>query len=195
MRRVDISRHGFDQDNYFIHLARYMFAARQLRKDFRVIEIGCGTGYGARLLSDFCSEVSAIDEDYENLENSWSDFNKTNLKFYKTVPEGEKYDAVISFEVVEHIHLDEIDSYFETIKSLMNVHSTLHISTPRALPFNERGTNRQKHHIYEYNYEEFQSLLQKYFYNSYIFSQNDSIIGSQNPQMAWNFVAICTGPK
>ena len=39
--------------------------------------------------------------------------------------------------------------------------------------------------------EEFKELLNRYFTNVFLFSQNDAIISSQNPQMAWNLVAIC----
>ena len=73
MRRVNLYEVGVDQDNLFIHLARYMFVLRQLKITDKVLEIGCGTGYGARLLSDRCQKVIATDEAGE-LQEIWSKY-------------------------------------------------------------------------------------------------------------------------
>jgi SAM-dependent methyltransferase len=117
MRRVLPSQIFESQDNYLIHLARYMFAARQLSPDSKVLEIGCGSGYGARLLSDFSSEVDAYDISSSELKLEWDYFQeKDNLFFYDTLPE-KKYDFIVSFEVIEHIDNSNIEEYFKNIKT------------------------------------------------------------------------------
>jgi protein-L-isoaspartate O-methyltransferase len=78
MRRVNLYEVGVDQDNLFIQLARYMFVLRQLKKSDRVLEIGCGTGYGARLLSDRCQQVIATDAAGE-LQEIWSQYKNIFL--------------------------------------------------------------------------------------------------------------------
>ena len=75
MRRVNLYEVGVDQDNLFIHLARYMFVLRQLKQSDRLLEIGCGTGYGARLLSDRCQQVVATDTAGE-LPEIWNQYKK-----------------------------------------------------------------------------------------------------------------------
>ena len=77
----------------------------------------------------------------------------------------------------------------------MKDNGSLFISTPRYIPYEERSQNRKDYHLKEYTYDEYKELLNKHFHNVFIFSQNDSIISMQNPKMAWNFVAICTGKK
>ena len=193
MRRVSISKHGVDLDNHFYHLARYMFAARQIDKTDKVLDFGCGTGYGARLLSDFAESVYAFDKDTKLVEEQ-NKFKKDNLIFCKTLPEcSNKFDKVVSFEVVEHIELANVNHYFNNIKKRMKNNGVLFISTPRAVPFENRSLNRQREHVYEYSPQEFRELLKSHFTNVFLFSQNDSSIGYHNPEMAWNLVAICTG--
>lgn len=191
MRRVHPKNIGYEQDNYYIHLARYMFVMRQIRPEFSILEIGCGTGYGARLLADKAKQVIATDKADQELRESWNVYDKANLTFTDKIPDN-KFDIVVSFEVVEHIPEKEIPDYFETIKSHMKSAGVAFLSTPRALPFEERSKNRQLEHVKEYEYKEFCSLLDSNFKNVFVFSQNDAIISSQSPSMAWNFVAICT---
>ena len=83
MRLVNLDEVGVDKDNLFIHLARYMFVLRQLKKSDRVLEIGCGTGYGARLLSDRCQQVIATEAAGE-LQQMWSQYKKENLIFFRS---------------------------------------------------------------------------------------------------------------
>ena len=56
------------QDNLMFHLARYKFISRLIRKTDRLLEVGCGTGYGSRLLADFAAQVVASDADDEVFE-------------------------------------------------------------------------------------------------------------------------------
>lgn len=189
MRRVNLYEVGVDQDNLFIHLARYMFVLRQLKKSDRLLEIGCGTGYGARLLSDRCQQVVATDTAGE-LPEIWNQYKKENLIFSPKLP-NDKFDVVVSFEVVEHIAEIELESYFQNIKSRLRDGGVAYMSTPRALPFEERSKNRQIEHVKEYSASEFRDLLEKQFKNVFLFAQNDGIISTQNPDMAWNLVAIC----
>lgn len=189
MRRVNLYEVGVDQDNLFIHLARYMFVLRQLKKSDRVLEIGCGTGYGARLLSDRCQQVIATDAAGE-LQEIWNQYKKENLIFSPQLP-NDQFDVVVSFEVVEHIAEVELDSYFQNIKSRLREGGVVYMSTPRALPFEERSKNRQIEHVKEYSASEFRALLEKQFKNVFLFAQNDGVISTQNPDMAWNLVAIC----
>jgi cyclopropane fatty-acyl-phospholipid synthase-like methyltransferase len=189
MRRVNLYDIGSDQDNLFIHLARYMFVLRQLKITDRVLEIGCGTGYGSRLLADKCAKVVATDQACE-LKELWDRYKKENLTFSLDIPD-ELYDVVVSFEVIEHIPEAELSNYFQKIKSRLTREGVVYMSTPRALPFEERSRNRQLEHVKEYSPKEFRDLLEKYFRRVFLFSQNDGIISTQNPDMAWNLVAIC----
>lgn len=182
------------QDNYFIHLARYVFCSRLIDKNEEVLEMGCGTGYGASLLSDFCKNVTAHDVWHHELENEWEKYNKPNLTFVKDLP-NKKFDNIVSLEVLEHVPIPEVEDYFNTIKNSLSKNGTLYLSTPRYLPKEQRSQNRLNYHEKEYTQEELKTLLKKHFNNVYFFSQNDALISTHNPKMAWTFMTICTNKK
>jgi cyclopropane fatty-acyl-phospholipid synthase-like methyltransferase len=194
MRRVNPSDIGVDQDNYHFHLARYLFVARQLQADHSVLEIGCGAGYGARLLADTAKHVYAQDAE-KDLQESWKAYAKPNLTFSTDLPDSGTFDCVVSLEVVEHIEPKDVPSYMETVKRYMSPTGFAVISTPRALPFEERSKNRQEFHAYEYSPDEFKALLHEHFENVFVFGQNDGIISIQNLGCTWNMIAICTQQK
>ncbi len=189
MKRVNPFEFGKDQDNYLFHLARYMFVARQLKKTDSVLEVGCGTGYGAKLLADFAKTVVAVDTSIE-LKSCWNRYKSHHLTFQTQIP-NDQFDAVVSFEVIEHVEEDRVDSFLSDLKRCAMPCGTVYISTPRALPFELRSPNRQKFHKKEYSPVEFRLLLDTYFSRVFLFAQNDTIISYQNLEMCWNMVAIC----
>lgn len=190
MRRVNPFDVGNDLDNLYIHLARYMFVCRQLTAKTKVLEIGCGTGYGSRLMANFCGSVVATDND-PALGEYWKKLQQPNLLFTNEIEAGSQFDVIVSFEVIEHIREAELNGFFSVIKKHLATTGSVFLSTPRALPFEQRSKNRQLEHQREYSPSEFRSLLNKHFQHVFIFGQNDGIISTQNQEMAWNLVAIC----
>ena len=191
MRRVNPSDIGIDQDNYHFHLARYLFVARQLQSTDSVLEVGCGVGYGARLLADTAKSVYAQDAE-TNLESDWANFEKDNLTFSTQLPDSGSFDCVVSLEVVEHIEPQDVPSYMSTIKKYLSETGFAVISIPRAITFEKRSKDRQEFHAYEYSPSEFKAILQDHFENVFVFGQNDGLISIQNLECTWNMIAICT---
>ena len=94
---------------FFIHLARYKFAARLLRKHHSVIDVGCGKGMGSVFLSKFANDVVGADFDKDLLSFNEKEFSKVhNLSFkhldLMNVDKNNfmQYDVVVSMDVIEH---------------------------------------------------------------------------------------------
>jgi SAM-dependent methyltransferase len=88
------------------HVARYRFAARTLRGK-SVLDIGCGIGYGARILAEGggCT-VTAVDRLQAAIEYAGVHYAHPDVKFLcGDVSEAVKVpaDAAVCFEVIEHL--------------------------------------------------------------------------------------------
>lgn len=114
------------------HLARYRWAAA-LAEGKRVLDAGCGTGYGAELLAGAeAAEVVAIDVDREVIEAAQRDgssavtFAAADLR---ELPAGlGKFDVVVCFEVLEHI--DEPEAALDRLAAVVAPDGLLVVSSP-----------------------------------------------------------------
>jgi SAM-dependent methyltransferase len=101
-RQVATTRDGVRKD----HLARYDWAAHQLPPHSYVIDLGCGIGYGARILAEAGHTVFAVDIDAEAIEHAKAHFAHPNVE-YVCAPAARVYlpeaDAAVCFEVIEHL--------------------------------------------------------------------------------------------
>ena len=89
------------------HMARYAFAAR-LARGKRVLDAGCGAGYGSAELAPAALSVIGIDVAPEAVEFARANYQLPNLEFElgscTALPHAEgAFDLVVAFEVIEHL--------------------------------------------------------------------------------------------
>lgn len=147
-------------DNYVFQrsLLAYVYAAG--RVGGRVLEIGTGSGYGVEIIAPVAEKFTTIDKHIpaaEVLEGY------TNVEFRQmSVPplegiESESVDAVISFQVIEHIKHDK--EFVREVYRVLKKGGVFVVSTPnRAM-----SLTRNPWHIREYLPEEFAALLGEEF--------------------------------
>jgi len=121
-----------------------------------VLDYGCGSGYGTALLAGSARKVTGVDVNGEVIDFCRETYKKSNLAFAKIEPysicgpAGEKFDVIVSFQVIEHI--PDVKKYLGLLKCLLNEDGVLVVSTPnrknRLLPL-QRPWNRE--HIREYS--------------------------------------------
>ncbi len=96
------------------HLGRYLFAARLLRREgaSRVLDAACGTGFGAAELAREGLTVVGVDNDSEVLVYARERYSSPQIEFEcldledegtGAQPRSESFDAVVSFETLEHL--------------------------------------------------------------------------------------------
>jgi SAM-dependent methyltransferase len=114
------------------HLARYSWAAA-LVKGKRVLDAGCGTGYGSELLArGGAAEVLGIDVDeavVEAAQQAASDGASFAAADLRELPSGlGDFDAVVCFEVLEH--LDEPETALDALAAVLRPEGLLVVSSP-----------------------------------------------------------------
>lgn len=149
-----------------INLARYKFALKYCKRK-SVLELGCGSGYGANYLAkNGAGEVFAYDASSRSIEFANKTFKLPNIKFIckriEEVNEKRVYDAVINFEVIEH--LQNTEKLLKLVNKSLKKGGLLVVSTPNRL-FSSYDGNKptNPYHVREYFDNEFRSLLKKHF--------------------------------
>jgi glycosyltransferase involved in cell wall biosynthesis/ubiquinone/menaquinone biosynthesis C-methylase UbiE len=150
----------FGSKMYHEHAARYLFAA-QLVEGARVLDVGCGVGYGSALLADRGAvEVVAFDVSEEAIRHAERNFARPQISYHVGSADSfdfGRFDVVTCFELVEHLH-DQDGLVARLARSLARDGTAL-ISTPRR----REGPPRSAFHVNELSFEEFNSLLGNHF--------------------------------
>lgn len=193
------------------HLARYAFAARFARER-RVLDAGCGAGYGAARLAAGARRVVALDLAAEAIDIARSRYASPRLEFLRAdcraLPfASAAFDLVVAFEVVEH--LGEWEKFLAEARRVLSGAGELVISTPNRLYYGESRETPNPFHVHEFDYEEFRESLGRHFPRVEIFLENhtESVViapfepggvetavesAGADPDAAHFFVAVCS---
>jgi len=152
---------------YMGHIATYRFAER-FAHGRRVLDHGCGSGYGAALLAETARDVQAVDVDEDAIDHARQRFQRGNLTFAHIQPTAplpypdRAFDTVVSFQVFEHVR--SVAHYLSETRRVLEPGGTLLLATPdrsmRLFPL-QKPWNRW--HIREYSARMLAEVLSRFF--------------------------------
>jgi SAM-dependent methyltransferase len=158
------------------HMARYTFAAR-LARGKRVLDAGCGAGYGSAELARAAEHVVGVDRAPEAIEFARAHYPLANLKFEEAsceaLPHADaSFDLVVAFEVIEH--LENWRGFLRETRRVLAPNGQLVVSTPNKLYYTEsRGKDgANPFHVHEFDFEEFRAELTAVFPHVSLFLEN-----------------------
>jgi SAM-dependent methyltransferase len=202
-----------DIDLWNEHISRYLFASRLCRFK-KVIDLGCGNGYGSAELAKKAESVVGVDISESAIVEAKELYQAANLQYQvgslDQLPFADgSFNLGVCFEVIEH--LDNFRALLAEAKRVLAPGGQLIISTPNIEFYAEsrklNGPN--PFHEHEFSYQEFRAVLGEYFDHQTFFVQNhasglvflplEGAVGSElrleaatpNPDEAHFFIAVC----
>jgi cyclopropane fatty-acyl-phospholipid synthase-like methyltransferase len=152
------------------HRARYQFA-QELCRGKKVLDFGCGAGYGSQMLSRVADKVLGVDISQEAVDFARSRYSAGNLSYdvrslEKLAVSTDRYDVVVCFEVIEH--LEDPLEFLNKLANVLKDAGMLVISTP-----NGKDEQNPFHH-HGWDTSGFRDLMSREFKNIKIFGQGAS---------------------
>ncbi|MCS6830166.1 MAG: methyltransferase domain-containing protein [bacterium] len=168
---------GFAWNELYIHSAkRYLFAAEHVQA-MRVLDMGCGTGYGAKILARQAKQVVAADVDAFPLRYGEQTYPDPKVQRVYIAPvsnnqglpfEDGSFDAVVSFEVIEHVPVEQMEAFFAEITRVLKPDGVVVLSTPNKRVYIHYP---DPYHVSLMTLEEFRQLLESRFHSVQLFGQ------------------------
>jgi SAM-dependent methyltransferase len=193
------------------HVARYAFAARFARGK-RVLDAGCGAGYGAARLAAGARRVVGLDIATEAVDAARQQYALPRLEFLRAdcrdLPfSSASFDLVVALEVIEH--LAQWERLLAETRRVLAPGGELILSTPNRLYYSESRESPNPFHVHEFDYREFCAAIESYFPHRRVFFENhaEGVVFSASepsgvettieaagadPDAAHFFVAVCS---
>lgn len=168
--RMIVEHYQESEELYLVHLfhtATYRFA-EAFTADRRVLDYGCGSGYGSASIAGGARSVTGVDVSEEAIAYAKANHARRDLEFRVIAPsqplpfETGSFQTVLSFQVIEHV--SDPDAYLREVVRVLEPGGTLVMATPdrrtRLLPM-QRPWNRW--HLVEYSEQSLSRQLLRHF--------------------------------
>jgi SAM-dependent methyltransferase len=141
------------------HRAAYAYAIEIAKSEShqRILDLGCGTGYGTSELAEALPRTFAVDRISPDpaARHPRASFIRADAAHLPLRPQT--FDLVVSFQVIEH--LENPGPYLNAIARLLSAEGVALITTPNIL----ESDRENPFHVHEYQADELGKLLRRQF--------------------------------
>jgi cyclopropane fatty-acyl-phospholipid synthase-like methyltransferase len=183
-------------------LSRYKFVSKMLSGKRDVLEVGCGDGFGVRVVMQEAKRVCAVDFDpvfvedaASRMEKPWSFECRVHDMLTGPVLRKKKFDAAYSLDVLEHIPRSKERVFMSNIVKSLADHGILLIGVPTQESQRFASKRSKEGHVNCMGHKQLRSLVEKYFNNVFIFSMNDEVVHTGFYPMAHYLFALGTDKR
>jgi 2-polyprenyl-3-methyl-5-hydroxy-6-metoxy-1,4-benzoquinol methylase len=166
----------------------YELASKYISHSDVVLNIGCGLGFGTHILAGISKRIIGVDLDPEAIDAAKLVFSSEPADFMVcdalNLPFFEEFDAVVAFEVIEHIPPDK---FLREVDKVLKPNGRLFISTPQ----NSLGhIPTTPDHIKEYSLTELRAIVEKHFHVDEVIGIKQGCIYIENDPVGSNTFLI-----
>jgi len=142
---------------------RYIFALDHI-KNLDVLDCASGIGWGSFLMAQSgANKVTGVELSEDAISTARKYYASENLEFFNSAIEDAgfceaSFDAVVSFETIEHVS-NPLD-FLKKLRSVSKQNATLLLSTPNGLTFKLAGdAPYNPYHLDEYSRRELEKMF------------------------------------
>lgn len=179
-------------------LARYKFVSKMLAGMDTVAEVGCGDGFGSRIVAEEVRRLDLYDFDKAWKESSeratGCEFRVHDIVRSGTLP-MQPYDAIFMLDVAEHIpsQLSDVAMY-NVARSLTSLGVAI-IGCPSLESQAYASKQSLEGHVNCRTAAALRSDLLHFFGNVFVFSMSDEVVHTGFFPMAQYLIAVCAAPS
>lgn len=184
-------------------LSRYKFVAKMLEGRRKVLEVGCGDGFGTPIVAQAVGTLYAIDWEAKFINDNAKRISfAENIEFIhhdiNTLPfTSDKVSAVFNIDFIEHLDpLNEVKVMNHMIASYENrEEAVMIIGTPNLTAARYASPQSAALHINLKDYKSLKLLLKRYFDNVFMFGMNDEVLHTGYAPMCHYLWGVGVGLK
>lgn len=153
---------AFPDENFVNHLKVYRFAA-QFCGEKKILDVGCGTGYGTSHLAESSKNAVGIDFSRAAVRYARRNYRNSNLQFLRMSAESltfpdQTFDFIISTENFEHLRNHRAN--LSEMSRVLTDGGSLLLATPNPEMF---VATSNPYHTHEFSYQELLQIVQEFF--------------------------------
>ncbi len=175
-------------------MSYYKFASKLIGKGKRVLDVGCNEGLGTFLVGKECGFAKGVDFDEDAILQAQKNFNEPFVEFeagdfLKSEDTGD-WDAVINFDVIEHILPEHAHDFIEGIAKELTPEGLCVIGTPSKISQDFASEVSKKGHINIYSHEKLEAEMREHFEFVFMFAANDEVVHTGYLPLAHYFITV-----
>lgn len=184
-------------------LARYKFVAKMFEGRRRVLEVGCGDGFGARIVQQAVGpegRVTAIDVEplfvadlKSRSQTAWP--LEASVHDMIDGPYPGRFDAIYLLDVLEHIAPNLEDRFLRNIVASLEDDGAAIVGIPSLESQAYASPPSREGHVNCKSGPDFRNLMLKHFRSVFLFSMNDELVHTGFHKMAHYLLALCCSPR
>jgi hypothetical protein len=167
-------------------LARYKFVAKMLEGTRHVAEIGCGDGFGARIVKQTTRNLDLYDFDPA--------FKPDFVHDIVQAPLPNLYDAVFMLDVFEHIHPKDELKVLDNVCASLRTQGVFIVGVPSLESQSYASARSKAGHVNCKTGNDVRALMRDYFANVFLFGMNDEVLHTGFSPMCHYLFALCCTP-
>jgi SAM-dependent methyltransferase len=158
------------------HYHRYYLASR-FAKGKKILDVGCGEGYGSACLSQLADTVLGIDLDPKTIDHASRKYPSIpNLIFEvgrceEVSRNHGSFDMVVGFELLEHLEPDDQARFLNSIVQVLKPEGLFMVSSPERDEYAKVHQTGNEFHKHEMTSAELKSFLGGFFKHVHLCGQ------------------------